>query len=153
MKKAFAACLMICAFVAGICTMTWAADMVNINTATEKELMTLEKIGAGKAAEIVKYRTEHGPFASPEDLKKVKGIGDATFELNKDRIVTDLPKTEEAVTKSVKEKAEEAAEKTKGEIESSSPAADVKAAKEQAADAAKKVKTGMESAIPETKKK
>ncbi|MGE0083261.1 MAG: ComEA family DNA-binding protein [Desulfococcaceae bacterium] len=103
-KKTFAACLMLCAFVAGICTMAWAAEMVNINTATEDELMKLDKIGSAKAAEIIKYRNENGPFASPDDLKKVKGIGDATFELNKDRIVTDLPKPDKAVKKSVKEK-------------------------------------------------
>jgi len=143
MKRAFAACLMICAFVAGICTMAWAAEMVNINTATEAELMKLDKIGAAKAAEIIKYRNEHGPFTRIDDLKKVKGIGDATFELNKARIVTDLPKT-----------AADAAEKTKAKMESSSPAAD---AKDQAADAVKKAQTGVESAIPSavpgTKKK
>ncbi len=157
MKRAFAACLMICAFVAGICTVTWAAEMVNINTATEKELMTLDKIGAAKAAEIVKYRNEHGPFASPDDLKKVKGIGKAAIEQNRDRIVTDLPKTDSAVKEAAAEKAADAAEKTKAEIESASPAADVGAAKEKAADTVKKTQKDIESAIPpvlpETKKK
>lgn len=122
-KKTFAVCLMICALVTGICTMTWAAEMVNINTATEKELMTLDKVGAAKAADIVKYRNENGPFTSIDDLKKVKGIGDATFELNKDRIVTDLPKPQDTVTESVKEKAEDAVKKAQKDIESSIPSA------------------------------
>ncbi len=121
MKRAFAACLMICAFVAGICTMAWATEMVNINTATESELMKLDKIGPAKAAEIVRYRNENGPFKSIEDLKKVKGIGDATFDLNKDRIIADLPKTEGEVTKSVKEQAADAVKKTPPDTEAAIP--------------------------------
>lgn len=150
MKKTFAACLMIWFFAAGICTMSWAAEMVNINTATEDELMKLDKIGPAKAAEIVKYRNENGPFTSIEDLKKVKGIGDATFEVNKDRIIADVPKTQETVTKSVKEQAADAVKKTTATVDSSvSPvAADIKAGQEKAASAVKKTQTGLESSIP-----
>lgn len=53
---------------------------VNINTADEKELMTIPGIGPSKAAVIVQYRTDHGNFKSPESLMEVTGIGQKTFE-------------------------------------------------------------------------
>ncbi|QTD41640.1 helix-hairpin-helix domain-containing protein [Sporosarcina sp. Te-1] len=53
---------------------------VNINTASEQELMTIPGIGPSKAAAIVQYREEHGPFPSEKDLTKVSGIGQKTFE-------------------------------------------------------------------------
>lgn len=62
------------------------AERVNINTATEKELSGITGIGAGKAAAIVKYRQENGGFASIEDIMKVSGIKEGTFEKIKDRI-------------------------------------------------------------------
>ena len=51
---------------------------ININTASEAELDTLPGIGPSKAAAIVAYRAEHGPFASISDLSKVQGIGNKT---------------------------------------------------------------------------
>jgi competence protein ComEA len=63
------------------------AGSVNINTADAKTLAKeLLGVGAAKAEAIVKYRTEKGPFKSAEDLKKVEGIGEATFEHNKNNI-------------------------------------------------------------------
>lgn len=59
--------------------------MVNLNTATETELMTLTGVGPSKAAAILEYR-EKTPFQSIEDLKNVSGIGDKTFEKLKDSI-------------------------------------------------------------------
>jgi len=53
---------------------------VNINTADEKELMTIPGVGPSKAAAIVQYRTDHGNFNSPESLMEVSGIGQKTFE-------------------------------------------------------------------------
>lgn len=58
-----------------------ASVLVNINTADETELMTLTGIGPAKAEAIVKYRTEQGVFQSVEDLMKVSGIGQKTFEV------------------------------------------------------------------------
>jgi competence protein ComEA len=49
--------------------------MVNINTATERELQTLPGIGPRKAATIVDHREAHGPFAAVEQLLSVNGIG------------------------------------------------------------------------------
>lgn len=62
------------------------AGKVNINTAGIEQLKTLDGIGDAYASRIVEYRDKNGPFQSPEDLLKIKGIGEKTVELNKDRI-------------------------------------------------------------------
>jgi competence protein ComEA len=54
--------------------------MVNINTADEATLETLNGVGPVLAAAIIAYRTEHGPFASVDQLDEVSGIGPATLE-------------------------------------------------------------------------
>ncbi len=54
--------------------------LISINTASETQLQTLPGIGPSKATAIIQYREEHGSFQSKEDLKKVKGIGDKTFD-------------------------------------------------------------------------
>lgn len=60
--------------------------MVNINTADEKELDKLPGVGPAMAKRIVEYRTENGAFQAPEEIKRVKGIGDAKYEKMKDKI-------------------------------------------------------------------
>ena len=57
-----------------------AARLININTADEATLQTLPGIGAAKAASIVRYREANGGFSSIEEIKKVSGIGDITYE-------------------------------------------------------------------------
>ncbi len=52
---------------------------IDINTASASELATLPGIGDSKAKAIVEYRAAD-PFQTIEDLKKVKGVGDRTFE-------------------------------------------------------------------------
>lgn len=71
-----------------------AGDMgkVNINTATREQLMTLDGIGQSYAVRIIEYRQKNGPFKSPSDIVKVKGIGQKMFEVNKDRIIVQDPK-------------------------------------------------------------
>lgn len=59
---------------------------ININNADEIKLQNLPGIGPSKAAMIVEYRKENGPFKGVEDLKKISGIGDKTFEKLKDSI-------------------------------------------------------------------
>jgi competence protein ComEA len=54
--------------------------LININTADEATLETLNGVGPVLAASIVQYRTEHGPFASVDQLDEVSGIGPATLE-------------------------------------------------------------------------
>ena len=68
-----------------------AGARININTASQKELTSLPGIGDTKAAAILADRTENGFYAAPEDLKRVSGIGDATFEKLRDRITTGNP--------------------------------------------------------------
>lgn len=59
---------------------------VNLNTAGDSELQTLTGIGPAKAAVIIEYRESNGPFETIEDLKKIGGIGEKTFEKLKDHI-------------------------------------------------------------------
>jgi len=54
-----------------------------------EEIAVLKNVGPKYAERIVQYRQANGPFKSPEDLMKVKGIGSKTFELNKDQITTE----------------------------------------------------------------
>lgn len=69
--------------------------MIDINTASEAELTTLNNLGDVKAHEIVEFRKDNGPFTSVEDLIKVKGIGAALIEKNRARLtVSNLPKEE-----------------------------------------------------------
>ena len=58
----------------------WAFAAVNINTASVQELEALNGVGPVKAQAIVDYRKAHGPFKSIDQIKDVKGIGDATFD-------------------------------------------------------------------------
>ena len=65
-----------------------AADKVNINTADAAAIAAaLNGVGMAKAEAIVAYRNEHGPFRSADQLVQVRGIGLATVEKNRDRIV------------------------------------------------------------------
>lgn len=53
---------------------------VNINQADEAALTTIPGVGPAKAQAIIAYRNEQGKFSAIEDIKKVTGIGDKTFE-------------------------------------------------------------------------
>lgn len=53
---------------------------VNVNTATEATLKTLPGIGGKEAKEIVAHREKNGPFATVDDLKKVKKLGGKDVE-------------------------------------------------------------------------
>lgn len=63
-----------------------APAKVNINTATQDQLMTLKGIGEARAADIIAYRQEHGPFRQIEDIMQVSGIKEAAFAKIKDDI-------------------------------------------------------------------
>jgi competence protein ComEA len=58
---------------------------ININTASKKELITLEGVGSKVADRIIEYRKDK-PFEKIEDIRNVKGIGKKKFEKNKDLI-------------------------------------------------------------------
>lgn len=83
MKKFIATLIAIFAFSG----MAYAA--VNINSATKEQLESLNGIGPVKAQAIIDYRKKNGPFKSIEDIKKVGGIGDKTFDaLKKDLAIS-----------------------------------------------------------------
>jgi competence protein ComEA len=54
--------------------------LVNINTADQPTLETLNGVGPALATAIIQYRTEQGPFTSVDQLDDVSGIGPATLE-------------------------------------------------------------------------
>jgi competence protein ComEA len=58
---------------------------VDINKATEEELIKISGIGPKLAKAIVEYRAKE-PFKTIEDIKKVKGISEKKFEKIKDMI-------------------------------------------------------------------
>ena len=61
-------------------------SMVNLNTATREELMSLRGIGESRAEDIIRYRETYGGFQPIEDIMNVSGIKDAAFEKIKDSI-------------------------------------------------------------------
>lgn len=63
-----------------------ASALVNINQATETELMTLPGIGQSKAKAIIDYRTQNGSFGNTRDIMKVAGIKEGVYEQIKDSI-------------------------------------------------------------------
>jgi competence ComEA-like helix-hairpin-helix protein len=74
--------------IAGIGMIWWkithnpATMIVNINKASAEQLSYLPGIGEAKAKDIIKHR----PYQTIEDLKKVSGIGEKTFEKLKSRV-------------------------------------------------------------------
>lgn len=72
------ACLLPCLVFAG---------PVDINTASAEQLSeSLQGVGPQKAAAIVAYREQHGPFRSLDELTKVKGIGTSLLDKNRGQI-------------------------------------------------------------------
>jgi len=62
------------------------SQKVNINKASQAELMKLKNIGPVTAERIISYREDNGVFRHKEDIKDVKGIGDKTYEKIKEQI-------------------------------------------------------------------
>lgn len=53
---------------------------LNLNTATEDQLMLLPSIGPSKAERVVTWRKKNGGFKRIADLRRVKGFGYKTFK-------------------------------------------------------------------------
>jgi len=53
---------------------------LNLNTATEDQLMLLPTVGPAKAERIVTWRKKNGGFRRTADLRHVKGFGYKTFK-------------------------------------------------------------------------
>jgi competence protein ComEA len=54
--------------------------VIDINTATAADLQRLPGIGPALAQRVVEYRESMGPFAAPEHITRVSGIGPRTLE-------------------------------------------------------------------------
>ena len=65
---------------------TQPQPLVNLNTASKEQLMTLAGIGESRAEDIIRYREEYGGFQKIEDIMKVSGIKEAAFQKIKDSI-------------------------------------------------------------------
>jgi competence protein ComEA len=79
-KKSVVTALMVCLLATGSLFAQQMAALININTADEATLATMEHVGNVRAQAIIQYRQENGPFKTVEDLKKVRGIGDKIFD-------------------------------------------------------------------------
>jgi len=68
-----------------LCLACWAADTVNVNTASAEEIAQgLKGVGLAKAEAIVRYRDANGKFAHIDELINVKGIGMRTVDINRE---------------------------------------------------------------------
>jgi competence protein ComEA len=125
-----------------------AFAVVNINSATKEQLETLDGVGPVKAQAIIDYRKKHGPFKNVEDIKKVDGIGEATFKSIKKDLV--LSGTTTGGGKPAEKKAESAADKAEKKVDKAEKKVD------KAVDTAKKkvdkVEDKIEKKVEEKKK-
>lgn len=62
---------------------------VNLNTADVAALCTLTGIGEARARDIIRYREQNGRFERREDIMKVSGIKESTYEKIKEQISVD----------------------------------------------------------------
>lgn len=62
---------------------------ININTATEQDLLQLKRLTPDLAKRIIAYREKKGPFKKTDGIRKVKGIGPKFWQANKDRITVE----------------------------------------------------------------
>jgi len=78
------------------CAPTFAfAGPVDINHADAATIAKeLKGIGPMRAQAIVQYREKNGPYKSPDDLRKIKGIGAKVIEQNRVniRLSSEAPK-------------------------------------------------------------
>ena len=71
----------------GLSSLTFAAEPVDINTASAETLAeAIHGVGIKRARAIVSYREEHGAFSSVDELTQVRGIGEKTVEKSRDRL-------------------------------------------------------------------
>jgi competence protein ComEA len=67
---------------------TGGTEGIDLNRATASELEALPGVGPVLAQRIVDHRTEHGPFATVEDLLDVTGIGESKLASMREAIAS-----------------------------------------------------------------
>jgi comEA protein len=72
--------------VADVGTCPTESQLININTASLEELMTLQGIGPAIGQRIIDYREDSGRFMAVEEIMEVSGIGEVVFGNIKDSI-------------------------------------------------------------------
>ena len=89
MKRIVTGILLLCVLGVAIPTIVCAAETaevvaqtakVSLNAGSAADLQVLPGIGEVTAERIIAYRDLNGPFASVDDLVKVKGVGSKTLE-------------------------------------------------------------------------
>jgi len=64
---------------------SFAADLIDVNAATQEQLESLAGVGPAKAKAIIAYRTEHGNFKTVDELDSVKGFTSKTIDKLRDQ--------------------------------------------------------------------
>jgi len=72
----------------------YAADTINVNTASVEQLQEVKGIGPKTAAAIIEYRKQNGAFSSLSSLTAIKGIGVKKLEKLKVNLTVEAVKPE-----------------------------------------------------------
>jgi len=89
MKRIITGLLLLCLLGVAVPAVICAAETVetveqstkvSLNAGTASDLQVLPGIGEVTAERIIAFRDQNGPFASVDDLIKVKGVGNKTLE-------------------------------------------------------------------------
>ena len=79
----------------GLWSLAFAAEPatpIDINTASAEVLAeVIHGVGLKRAQAIVRYREQHGAFASVDELAEVRGVSAGIVERNRDRIAANTP--------------------------------------------------------------
>lgn len=62
---------------------------LNLNTATEEELLALGELGKVRVAGILAYRESHGGFQKVSELLKCRAMGKKTYDKIKEKVCVD----------------------------------------------------------------
>ncbi len=73
-------------------------EVLDLNTASQADLTRLPGIGEKKAAAILAWREEHGPFQVVEDVMSVDGIGEKILADIRPYVTVVTPAAEEGGT-------------------------------------------------------
>ena|GEM_PF-2451645 len=79
----------------------FAANKVNINTATVAQLVEIKGIGEKTAQKIIEYRKKN-KFKTVDELVNVKGIGEKTLEKIRDQVTVKAKKKKKSKKKNKK---------------------------------------------------